>query len=295
MALRPGGELSGVLIVCRRASRGGFDGRALKVATGLVPLLGASLENQRLFDDLEAASRAQSDFLASMSHELRTPLHVIAGYVEMLLDDQAGPLTAEQRALLERIQTSAVRQLTLVGETFEMSRRDARGNVPVRREELSLRALLAEIEREIALHPLPAELALALHAPAGDVRIVSDPVKLGMIVRNLVQNAIKFTSQGRIEVDLGVEDGTLVCTVVDTGIGIPEGDRERIFDAFGQVDRAASSGLGLGLYIVRRLTAALGGAIDLVSGVGEGSRFTVRIPLGPPAPGRAARGVRSRP
>jgi len=295
MALRPGGELSGVLIVCRQASRGGFDGRALKVATGLVPLLGASLENQRLFDDLQAASRAQSDFLASMSHELRTPLHVIAGYVEMLLDDHAGALTAEQRALCERIQASAVRQLTLVGETFEMSRRDARGNVPVRREELSLRALLAEIEREIAVHPLPPELVLALRAPADDVRIVSDPVKLGMIVRNLVQNAIKFTPQGRIEVDLGVEDGTLVCTVADTGIGIPEGDRARIFDAFGQVDRAASSGLGLGLYIVRRLTAALAGTIDLESRVGEGSCFTVRIPLGRPAPGRAARDVHSRP
>jgi signal transduction histidine kinase len=295
MALRPGGELSGVLIVCRRASKGGFDGRALKVATGLVPLLGASLENQRLFDDLEAASRAQSDFLASMSHELRTPLHVIVGYVEMLLDDQGGPLTGEQRAFCERIQASALRQLTLVGETFEMSRRDARGNVPVRHEELSLRALLAEIEHEIASHPVPAGVTLALRTPAEDVRIVSDPVKLGMIVRNLVQNAIKFTQRGRIGVELRVEDDMLVCTVTDTGVGIPECDRERIFDAFGQVDRAESSGLGLGLYLVRRLAAALAGTVELESRVGEGSRFTVRIPLTLPASERAVQDAGSRP
>ena len=295
LALRPGGQLSGILIVCRQASRGSFDRRSQEVAAGLVPLLGASLENQRLFDDLEAASRAQTDFLASMSHELRTPLHVITGYVEMLLDDQAGPLTAEQRAFCERIQASALRQLTLVGETFEMSRRDARGNVPVRHEALSLRALLAEIEHEIALHPLPPELQLLLSAPDGDLRIVSDPVKLGMIVRNLVQNAIKFTPAGEIRVGLVVDEGMLVCSVEDTGIGIPETERERIFDAFGQVDAAASSGLGLGLYIVRRLVAALDGTIDLDSRVGRGSRFTVRIPLRRPVPEPVGPAARSRP
>jgi signal transduction histidine kinase len=294
LALRPGGRLSGILVVCRQVSKGPFDRRREEVAAGLVPLLGASLENQRLFDDLEAASRAQTDFLASMSHELRTPLHVITGYVEMLLDDQAGPLGPEQRAFCERIQASALRQLTLVGETFEMSRRDARGNVPVRHEALSLRALLAEIEHEIALHPRPAGLHLVLNAPVGDVRIVSDPVKLGMIVRNLVQNAIKFTPEGEIRVGLLVEADTLVCSVADTGIGIPETERERIFEAFGQVDAAASSGLGLGLYIVRRLVAALGGRLDLDSRVGEGSRFTVRIPLGP-GPEPVGPGAGSRP
>lgn len=292
VGLRPGGQLTGVLIVCRSAPRGPFDAHARDVAAGLVPLLSASLENQRLFDGLEAASRAQTDFLASMSHELRTPLHVIAGYVEMLLDGEGGGLTAEQRAYCERIQGSALRQLTLVGETFEMSRRDARGRVPVRHEEVSLQGLLAEIELEVGLHPLPPGLRLVLTAPEGDLRIVSDPVKLGMIVRNLVQNAIKFTPEGEVRVGLAVEDGTLACVVEDTGIGIPDGDRERIFDAFGQVDAAASRGLGLGLYIVRRLVEALDGTVEVESRVGVGSRFTVRVPLPPREPAAPPAGSR---
>jgi signal transduction histidine kinase len=283
LAFRPGGVLTGALVVCRQAAKGPFDQRGIEVASGLVPLLGASLENQLLFDDLEAVNRAQTDFLASMSHELRTPLHVITGYVEMLLDEEAGPLTAPQRAFVERIRSSALRQLALVGEAFEMSRRDARGNVPVRQEPISLHALLTEIAQEVALRPLPPALRVVWTAPDDEVRILSDPVKLGMIVRNLVENAIKFTTHGEIRVRLRVEDGHVVCDVEDTGIGIPEADRQRIFEAFRQVDGATSKGLGLGLYIVRRLVAVLQGMIDLESRVGEGSRFTVRIPIGRPA------------
>jgi signal transduction histidine kinase len=287
LGLRPGGDLSGILIVCREASKGPFDRRTIDVASGLVPLLAASLENQRLIDDLGAVNRAQADFLASMSHELRTPLHVITGYIEMLLDEQAGALTAEQRTYCERIRASALRQLTLVGETFEMSRRNAQGDVPVRHEALSLRVLLAEIEQEVAVRPPPAAVRLVLSAPTDDVRILSDPVKLGMIVRNLVQNAIKFTPAGEIRVNLGVDDDALVCRVEDTGIGIPASDRDGIFQAFRQVDGTTTSGLGLGLYLVRRLTGALRGTVDVESRLGEGSRFTVRIPLtvGATAPG----------
>jgi signal transduction histidine kinase len=197
----------------------------------------------------------------------------------MLLDEQGGTLTAEQRKYCERIQASALRQLTLVGETFEMSRRDAQGDVPVRHEALSPGALLAEIEQEIATHLPPAGVRVVSSAPPVDVQILSDPVKLGMIVRNLVQNAIKFTPAGEIRVSLQVDGDALVCRVEDTGIGIPESDREGIFQAFRQVDGATTSGLGLGLYLVRRLAGALQGTVEVESRLGEGSRFTVRIPL----------------
>ena len=163
----------------------------------------------------------------------------------------------------------------------------------MRREPLSLQSLLAEIAHEAALHPLPQEVRLRLRGPESDVRVVSDPVKLGMILRNLVHNAIRFTPRGEIVVELHVDGADLLCAVSDTGIGIAEPDRERIFDAFGQVDARASSGLGLGLYIVRRLAAALDGAIALESRLGAGSRFSVRIPLRPPSE-RAAPAERSR-
>jgi signal transduction histidine kinase len=278
LALRTGGALTGVMIACRDAHRVPFDDTAVQVATAFGPLLGASLENQRLLQALEAAHQAQTEFLASMSHELRTPLNVITGYLDMLLDGLAGQLEQPQREICERIRRSASQQLSLVGEAFEISRRDADGVIPARREEISVPALVADLEREATLRAVAPAVAVEWTVHDLDMQIVSDPVKLRMIVRNLVDNAIKFTERGHVRIDVSLEDEVLVWRVRDTGLGIPEVERDAIFEAFRQVG-GCSTGLGLGLHIVRRLTDALDGTVEVASVVGEGSTFTVRVPV----------------
>jgi signal transduction histidine kinase len=285
LALRAGGVLTGVMVACRYAHRESFDPVAVRVATGFGPLLGASLENQRLLQRLEAAHQAQTEFLASMSHELRTPLNVITGYLDMLLDGLAGPLAPAQREICERIRRSAGQQLSLVGEAFEISRRDADGRIPVRREEIALAALVAELEREAALRPVAPEVAVSWTVHDVDLPVVSDPVKLRMIVRNLVDNAIKFTERGHVRVEVSLDDDVLLWRVEDTGVGIPEAECDAIFEAFRQVG-GRSTGLGLGLHIVRRLTDALGGTVEVASTVGVGSTFTVRLPVDVVEPAR---------
>lgn len=278
LALRSHGTLMGVMVACRRADRPVFDDGAIRIATAFGPLLGASLENQRLLHAFETAHQAQSEFLASMSHELRTPLNVITGYLDMLLDGLAGELTGPQRDICERIRRGATQQLALVGEAFEISRRDVDGVIPVRRDEVVPSALLADLERETVLRTTAQEIEVVWAGIDVDVPIVTDPVKLRMIIRNLVDNAIKFTKHGHVRVEATLDDDRLTLRVSDTGIGIPAAECNAIFEAFRQVGGCAQ-GLGLGLHIVRRLTDALHGTIDVASVVGEGSTFTVRVPV----------------
>ncbi len=278
LALRTDGALTGVMVACRDASRERFDETALRVATAFGPLLSASLENQRLLQALETAHQAQGEFLASMSHELRTPLNVIAGYLDMLLDGLAGTLNPQQREICERIRRSATLQLSLVGEAFEISRRDREGRIPARREEIALASFVADLERETGLRAVTPEVGVVWTVRDIDLPVVSDPVKLRMIVRNLVDNAIKFTRHGHVHIHVSLDDETLTWRIEDTGVGIADAEREAIFDAFRQVG-GCSTGLGLGLHIVRRLTDALGGTVEVESAVGRGSTFTVHVPV----------------
>jgi len=283
LGLRSRGALTGVMVACRTGAAAGFEWWAIEVAEGLSPLLGASLENQHLLAALEGANRAQAEFLASMSHELRTPLNVITGYLDILLEDAAGPLTTEQRELCERIRTSALQQLSLVAEALEISRRDVQGQIPVRREPVSIRDLVADLEREATLRRAGSALRVIWEIEDPGLRVVTDSVKLRMIVRNLVDNAIKFTPRGEVRIAIGLADEQLVWRVTDTGIGIADAERGAIFEAFRQVGSVRSTGLGLGLYIVRRLATALNGTVDVASLVGAGSTFTVRVPVTPAA------------
>ena len=281
LGLRPRGVLTGVMVACRMGAATDFEPWALEVAEGLSPLLGASLENQRLLAALEGANQAQAEFLASMSHELRTPLNVITGYLDILLEDAAGPLTAGQRELCERIRASALQQLSLVAEALEISRRDLQGRIPVRREPVSVRELVADLEGEATLRRPGSALRVFWELQDPDLRVVTDSVKLRMIVRNLVDNAMKFTPRGEVRIAITLAGDHLVWRVSDTGVGIADAEREAIFEAFRQVGGVRSTGLGLGLYIVRRLATALEGTVEVASRVGEGSIFTVRVPVTP--------------
>jgi signal transduction histidine kinase len=248
------------------------------LAKGLAYHAVAALENARLVRSLRDASQTKSDFVAAVSHDLRTPLHIMIGYTDMLLGSAAGPLAPEQAELVTRVHDCSVRFLRLVDGILDVARLDAGQERPtaVPVDLATLRdALNAEVEA-LRRPGVALEWDLALDS------VRTDSAKVQTILRNLVTNALKFTNAGQVTVHCaGPPEGGLVLRVTDTGPGVDPADRDRIFDMFEQGDvgrRAGGSGLGLGLYLVKRLAAVLGGTVALVSGEPGDTTFEVRLP-----------------
>ncbi|TFL18963.1 ATP-binding protein [Jannaschia formosa] len=234
-------------------------------------------------DAAEATARAKQAFLARMSHEMRTPMNGILGLSEMLVERDLDP---EAQTFARTIRDSAEALLTIVGDTLDVSQLEA-GRVEIREETFDLEALLIDCIRlsEAARKGRPVEVVLdyPLDAPA---RVAGDAGRIRQIVMNLLGNATKFTEAGHVLVRAvlsRVEGGVrVVIDVIDTGPGIPEGQRETIFEAFAQVDagRPQAEGTGLGLTISRGLAERMGGTLIATDPEeGAGSRFRLSIPF----------------
>jgi PAS domain S-box-containing protein len=233
--------------------------------------------------ELEQASRLKSQFLANMSHEFRTPLNAILGYTHMLLQGVAGDLLPSVKRQLTRIDSNGRHLLTIINEILDITRIEA-GKMPMQLSEFNLNELVPEVMTEldavIARSKLTVTPTLSSEVPL----VYSDRQKVKQIVVNLLSNAIKFTHQGGIEIAVHYDQAakTASIAVTDTGIGIAPEHHERIFEDFRQVDDSPSrqyGGTGLGLAICRRLATALGGRITLHSNLGQGSTFTLTIPV----------------
>jgi signal transduction histidine kinase len=238
--------------------------------------------NMALFE----MNRLKSDFLATMSHELRTPLNSIIGFSEVLSSSEA--LSEKQRRYAANIQSSGKMLLGMINDILDLAKIES-GKMEVRTEDFSLRDIcegLTGLARPIAERKsIDLECRLDEAIPL----LRQDPGKLRQILYNLLSNAIKFTPEGgRVSLDARIEGRFAVITVEDTGIGIAEEDQEKIFEKFRQVSGGGAGdgvltrehqGTGLGLSIVRELTKLLGGDVALHSRLGQGSRFTVRIPM----------------
>ncbi len=229
------------------------------------------------------ASLAKSQFLATMSHELRTPLNAVIGYAEILeeeLREEKDDIKADDAA---RIRRSARELLTLINEILDFSKIEA-GRVDIEFKECDVGALLHEVAETIA--PAAAENRTHVHVeiePAAR-RIVTDPQRLKQCLFNLASNAAKFTEGGEIVFRARMEEdhdrAMLRVDVIDTGCGVREEDRPRLFQPFVQVDSTLTrkrGGTGLGLVITQRLATLLGGDVRFESEVGKGSTFTVRV------------------
>ncbi len=231
--------------------------------------------------ELEQADHLKSEFLATVSHELRTPLNVIIGYAEMLADGAGGPLAAEQQEMVDSIKRYSTLQRDLITNVLDFSRLSS-GAVSMHVEPFTLGPLLEEVEalyrEQLRDRPVCLVVTLAEPAPAME----TDRIKLQEIVRNLVDNAMKFTEEGTITVAVAADEpGWVGVAVSDTGRGIPPDELGSIFEAFRQIGDSSTrqtGGVGLGLSIVHRLVGVLGGTITAESRLGEGSTFRVRVP-----------------
>jgi len=278
--LYDGATLAAVLVCAFREPRHAFTDRERRLSLGIAHATAVAHQNARLIRDLTAASRLKSDFVATMSHELRTPLNIILGYTDLLVTGEFGDLLPAQREVLATTRRSAQQLFELVSSTLNLNRMDA-GRESVDLDVANLDDLLAEIAGESK--PLVrngVRLSYANHL--GTRMVVTDRVKLKTIIKNLIGNALKFTDHGSVDVLAHAKQGQMIIEVRDTGMGIPGEQLPVIFEMFRQVDSSATrrhDGVGLGLYIVKRLADLLGGSVLVASEVGVGSTFTVALPL----------------
>jgi signal transduction histidine kinase len=235
-------------------------------------------------EEAERLNRLKSEFLASISHELRTPLHTIIGFSELLVEESEGPLNEEQRRFLEHIHRDSEHLLALINDVLDFSQIEA-GGLSLHPEVLPLGEAISEAVN--AIRPSAEAKGISMLADAdGNIRVAADQLRLRQVLYNLLSNAVKFTpASGTISVSVAPvrNEQAVRITVSDTGIGIADEERDRIFDKFYQVGVTTGGmreGTGLGLAICKQLIEMHGGSIWVESEPGRGSRFhfTLRTP-----------------
>lgn len=253
--------------------------RAVSAETLAAQLARTVSEFKLLYAKAQEAERIKTELLATVSHELRTPLMSLMGYVELLLDDSYGPVRPDQRSALGRVRRASQILQQAIARMLDASRIDF-GHERLRCAEIELEELFDDLRGELT----PGS-GVALQWPAADAiaPLRTDEEKLRTVLSNLIENACKYTERGFIRVDSrwDRERDEIEIAVADSGIGVAPSELDAIFEAFRQGSNrgdAALSGVGLGLYIAQRLTARLGGELTVVSQLGMGSTFTLRLP-----------------
>jgi PAS domain S-box-containing protein len=235
--------------------------------------------------ELEQASALKSQFLANISHEFRTPLNAILGYTHMLLHGVTGAVTDPQRKSLTRIDSNSRHLLALINDILDITRIEA-GRMPLNLTRFRLTDLINEVMSELEPIIRRSNLAVTTRARAMLPMVKTDRQKVKQIVLNLLSNALKFTPSGSVTISTSFDSksGMVGIVVRDTGVGIPQESQNKIFEDFRQLDNSPTrgyGGTGLGLSICRRLAQMLGGSIDVTSRLGDGSVFTLRLPVRP--------------
>ncbi|HUF28974.1 MAG TPA: GAF domain-containing sensor histidine kinase [Gemmatimonadaceae bacterium] len=283
------------------AHAGGFTAEARSLLRIVADQMAATAEKAALIEDLRRANaalvesnaelerqyvavlearRVKDEFLSNISHELRTPLTAVLGYLSLMQEGLAGPLTSEQLSTLGQVKGASERLLDLIENLLELTTL-RQGGFDVEVEEFDprepMRAAIAATGRK------PEEVSVVFEEPATFLPSMrSDRKKITRILMALLGNAYKFTPSGEVRATVEVARGRVRYRVRDTGIGIPPEAQQIIFEEFRQADGSATrryGGSGLGLALAQRLARLLGGGIELSSEPGEGATFTVELPL----------------
>jgi nitrogen-specific signal transduction histidine kinase len=229
---------------------------------------------------LTKALKAKAEFLATTSHEIRTPLNGILGMTEVLLTDK--DLTSSARERLKLVHSSGEVMRSLVDDLLDVVKTES-GALSIEPQEMDLHQMLRDMTAAWSDQAKAKGLDLQLSFAGAPQRIVEDTKRLQQIVQNLISNAVKFTDRGFVRVEASESAGArLIIKVSDTGIGIALDDHARIFEPFTQVDGSVVrrfGGTGLGLAICRKVATVMGGTIEVSSALGQGSIFTVDLPL----------------
>jgi signal transduction histidine kinase len=255
---------------------------------------------QEAYDRLKELDRLKSNFLATVSHELRTPLTSIIGYSEMLVEGIAGEMSAEQREFVRTIHEKGEQLLELITSLLDLSKLES-GTLAMRKSEISVEHVVSDVLHTVSPVARKKGVMATSTVDPGLPKLWADPTRLRQVILNLVDNALKFTPQGgsvrisvlstTMEVEPDDEEGGLVLLrskqpaveirVADDGIGIPDGEKSKVFDAFYQVDSRATrqvGGTGLGLSIVKRLVEGHDGRVRVEDNQPKGAVFVVTIP-----------------
>ena len=307
-------EILGVLS-CYTKEEHKFSNEEVEFLSTLAGQAAITIHNSQLYEemvklaaDLSKSNRVKDEFLSVMSHELRTPLNVVMGYTGMIKDRLLGEINPEQEKALEKVISRTRDQLTMISSILQATQLEAEG-VKVESQKFSLGGFLDDLR---SAYDVPLDKKLTLNWDYGsDLPMVkTDSEKLLHILKNLIDNAIKFTEKGHVTISARIKEGTrqkaegstqrieflptadrllptgegkwVEIKVADTGIGITEEHFPVIFERFRQVDSSETrryGGVGLGLYIVKKLTRLLGGTVEVESEPGKGSTFTVILPL----------------
>jgi GAF domain-containing protein/two-component sensor histidine kinase len=309
LPLKVQNEVRGIFHLTSRQA-GYFDEGQRDHLMAIARQMTIALENKELFeslrrsrDELEKANKVKGEFLSIVSHELRTPLNIIMGYAGVMKDGMVGEINKEQEETLRKVLGSAGDLFNMINNIMHATRIEARV-VALECHPLDLGEFIDRLRTDYTTRGEKKDVGLIWDYSAGSTQIVTDGDKLKQILRNLVDNALKFTDQGTVTVSVRVLPGApeppgsdlanrevaasnetapwVECKVRDTGIGIAKEMHSAIFNKFDQVDTSATrpyEGLGLGLYIVKNFTDWLGGKIEIESEPGKGSTFTLTIPF----------------
>lgn len=271
----------GVINVNNKASREVFRQADLEVLNTIAELASLAIENSRIQEESKALEKLKGEFLSNITHELRTPLATVKETVVMLLDEIAGAITKDQRKFLEIARNNIERLGRLVDGLLEIAKSDAQKPI-MKRTRFDAVALVRSVADSLKALIDKNGLTLECALPSQEIMVWGDLDRLTQVLTNLVDNAIKYNSvSGRVRLEIEDASEAVRIKVADTGKGIPESEREKIFDRFYRVDSdevKQVKGAGLGLYICSQIVGLHKGTLTVESEVGRGSVFCVTLP-----------------